>query len=148
MTTRWGRHALGLLLMGLIYGACTKVYYDRNAPGQNTSVSPTSPTPPAIVKDLIEFRIFGNVGLAPTSIKFTNTVDGLTIVPSAGLPYVASVNSVESSVFLYVEAQATPLTIVPGTLQVQIYVNGRLFREGYATGLSTIVASASGTFRR
>jgi|SRR5262245_2800031 len=139
---------LGLVLL-LIATSCTKVYYDRDRASTSSTASPTSPSPtPTITKDQIEFRVFGNVGLAPTSIKFTNTVDGLTIVPGAGLPYVATVTSVESSVFLYVEAQATPASIAPGTLQVQIYVNGRLFREGYATGLSTIVASASGTYRR
>ncbi len=69
------------------------------------------------------------------------------MLSTASLPYLATVKSTDASVFLYVEAQALSL-VQTSTLQVQTYVDGRLFREGYASGLGPLVASASGTFRR
>lgn len=143
------RRALALAVVCFTLSACTKVYYDKARDQTGTSVSPTAPTPTPtpVVANQIEFRIFGNVGLAPVLIKYTNTIDGLTVLSTASLPYLATVKSTDASVFLYVEAQALSL-VQTSTLQVQTYVDGRLFREGYASGLGPLVASASGTFRR
>ncbi len=136
---------IGILLALLT--SCTRVYYDRSRDTSTTSVSPTSPTPaPTVQTDRIEFRVFGsNVG--PVLIRFTNALDGLTVLSAASLPYVATVSSKEASIFLYAEASAVS-TATTGSLQVQVFVNGTLFREGSAAGLGALLATASGTFRQ
>lgn len=131
-------------LLILLFTGCTKIYNDRDG---GSSGSPTSPTPTG---DEIEYRVQGNVGLSLTAIKFTNSVDGTTILTAASLPFVARVVSTERQIFLLLEANATPSTLGGSTpvLQAQIFVNGRLFREGNAVGFTTLTATASGTWRR
>lgn len=141
MTQSWRRIAIGIGV-ALALAGCTRVY------NQGAPTGPTVTTPPAETADKIEFRVFGNVGAAPVLIKFTNTVDGLSVLSSASLPYVATIQSEESSIFLYLEASALSGLLSGGTLQVQIYVNGRLFREGFASGIATLTATAAGTYRR
>ena len=111
----------------------------------------TAPSPvptPAPVADVIEFRVFGNPGPVPVLIKFTNSIDGASVLTTVSLPYIATVRSLDASIFLDVEATAVPLVVAGSSLQVQIYVNGRLFREAVATGISPLTVVASGTFRR
>jgi len=108
-----------------------------------------SPTPtPTPVADTIEFRIFGQVGVAPVLIKYTNSIDGSSILSAASLPYIVSIKSLEASIFLDLEASAAPLVGAGSSLQAQIYVNGRLFREATASGVTPLSVSASGTWRR
>jgi hypothetical protein len=133
-----------LCLLALV-SSCTRIYNERDR--SSASTPPTAPTP-AVVVDVIEFRVFGNVGGAPVFIKYTNSVDGLTTATAATLPYVATVRSDDSFIFLYLEASAVSAAIQLGTLQVQIYVNGKLFREGFASGFASLLATASGTYRR
>jgi len=134
------------LILIVAAAGCTKVY--NSQPVVQNPVSPT--TTPATPADLIEFRVFGVVGNAPVAIKYTDSVDGLTAAAAASLPYVATVRSADDFIFLYLEAQSSPTTLlVTPNLQVQIYVNGKLFREGFASGSAvTLVATAAGTFRR
>ena len=136
------------LLIGAIAASCTRVYYDRSRDTTTTSASPTSPTPtpPTVKTDKIEFRVFGS-GVGPVLIRFTNALDGLTVLSAASLPYVATVRSDEASIFLYAEASAIS-TVTTGSLQVQVFVDGVLFREGSASGLGPLLATASGTFRQ
>lgn len=128
----------------MLTSSCTRIYNERD---RSTTTTPTAPTP-AVVVDVIEFRVFGNVGGAPVFIKYTNSVDGLTTATAATLPYVATVRSDDPFIFLYLEASATSGAIQVGTLQCQIYVNGKLFREGFASGFASLLATASGTYRR
>src|SRR5262245_16675911 len=146
--TRRSRLLLFVVLAALL-GGCTKIYgdgYSKNNGGTATPPTAPTPTPPTVTADTIEFRVFGNVGLAPVLIKYTNSVDGLSVLATASLPYIATVKSTDLSLFLYIEAGSTP-TITTAVLQVQIYVNGRLFREGYASGIGPLSAIASGTYR-
>lgn len=132
--------AFGLLLV--FAASCTKVYNQRER-----SASITTPTP--VTEDVIEFRVLGNVTV-PVTIRHSNSLDGLTVNAGASLPYYAAIRSTDDSIFLLLEANitagATPPT-VPPVVQVQIFVNGRVFRESYATG-ATLQAQASGTYRR
>jgi hypothetical protein len=123
---------------------CTACGHDHTAPP--IAATPTAPT----TADTIEYRVSGNVGGAPVLIKYTNSIDGLTVLPADGLPYVASVRSSDDAVFLFLEASANAVTAVGVTplLQVSIVINGRVFRDAYATGFGPIVATASGTWRR
>jgi hypothetical protein len=120
-------------------GICTKTY----------NYAAPSPVPtPTPVADVIEFRVFGNPGPVPVLIKFTDSIDGASVLTTVSLPYIATIKSLDASIFLDVEASAVPLVVTGSSLQAQIYVNGRLFREAVATNITPLVVSASGTFRR
>src|SRR5262245_20196159 len=116
-----------LLVVVLAAVSCTKIYNIRDR-----DPSPTSPSATPAPADRIEFRAFGNTGGAPVTIRFTNGIDGLTVQVANSLPYVADISSTEASIFLSLEGSAlVPVLFQPyGILQVQIFTNGRLFREG------------------
>jgi len=124
---------LSLLLLG-----CAKTTIENPNSPTNTT------TTPAVKTDNIEFRIFGQGLLLPATIRFIDPLNGLTIV-TASPPYFAAVSNTDNSVFLFCEAQATGFSTA--SLQVQIFVNGKLFREAAQFG-STLDVIASGTFRR
>ena len=145
--TRRSRLALLLLVVAALAG-CTRVYYDRSQSSSTATATPTAPTPtPAVVTDVIEYRIFGTVGASIVTIKYTNSIDGLTVLSTASLPYVASIRSTDAAVFLYCEASAQSL-LPTAVLQAQIYVNGKLFREAFSSGVGPLSSIASGTYRR
>lgn len=123
-------------------GICAKTYNYNLAP---SPVPTPTPTP---VADVIEFRVFGNVGAVPVLVKWTSSIDGASVLTTISLPYLATLKSLDASIFLDVEASAVPLVVAGSSLQAQIYVNGRLFREAIATGVTPLTVSASGTFRR
>jgi hypothetical protein len=130
-----------LLAIASTAGVCTRTtnYYTNPSP---------IPIPTAPTADTIEFRVFGNPGAVPVLIKFTNSIDGATAITAVSLPYVATVRSTEAAIFLDVEASAVPLIASTASLQAQIYVNGKLFREAIAIGVSPLTVSAAGTWRR
>jgi len=109
------------------------------------------------VADVIEFRVFGNVGSnVPVFVKYTNSQDGLTALTTISLPYVASVRNLADSIFLDLEATSTPACgcvssccpLSGSYLQAQVFVNGKLFREAFASNISPLQVTANGTFRR
>jgi len=119
--------------------SCTKVY---TQPSDNTTTTTIIQVPTA---DTIEFRVFGSNPFGPIQVKHIDPLNGLTLTTTS-LPYFASVQSRESSDFLFLEASGFGASNT-STLQVQIFVNGKLFREAGSIGLN-LFASASGTFRR
>src|SRR4051812_12091496 len=126
------RHTFVRLLLALAIvvasGGCTKVY---NSP---TSPDPT-PTPEGKRKaDKIEFRVFGQQLTGPISIRHTDPINGLTLY-NGGVPYFASVTSTQDTIFLVIEATGFG-TFSSSGLQVQIFVNGALFREAFSQGFS------------
>jgi hypothetical protein len=132
-----------IITVALLTLGCAKVE-NPNAPSSDRPGSTTTTTVPVVTKDNIEFRVFGSGLLLPANIRFIDPLNGLTIV-TASPPYFAGVQSTDSSVFLFCEAQATAFST--GNLQVQIFVNGKLFREAAQFG-SNLDVIASGTFRR
>jgi len=130
--------ALSLILVMLC--ACTKVY----VPTAPTTSTPP-PATPAPTLDKIEFRVFGSEVASPVTITYIDPLNGTTII-NGSLPYFAEVTNANSSVFLFLSAQTFGFNS-SSSLQVQIFVNGQLFREDSITGF-TLLAQASGTFRR
>ena len=115
--------------------------------GDDTLINnPNEPSP--VKKNKVEFRVFGsNLANTQVTIRHTNSVDGMTNFTGL-VPYLASFDSEDESIFLYLEATATPFSTFPTpTLQVQVFVDGKLFREGAAQGFS-LYAQAAGTYRR
>lgn len=132
------RVTLVILLVLPLYLSCTKVYNE-------TSKTPTSPTQTTKVPDKIEFRVFGIQLFQPVVIKHTDPINGLSLY-SGGVPYLATISSKDESIFLFIDASGTGQSNT-SNLQVQIFVNGKLFREAFSQGF-TVAASASGTYRR
>jgi hypothetical protein len=87
---------------------------------------PTLPPPPK--SDIVEFRVVGN--FPSVQIKYRTPLDGTSQV-TTGLPWSTFVRMVKGPVFLSIEVQAKSESLGPGAsfLQVQIFVNGILFRE-------------------
>jgi hypothetical protein len=127
----------------LAVAACTKVE-NPTAPS-HTLTPPATSTPPTPGTDRIEYVIQGANLISVATIRFADPREGLTLTTSS-LPYVATVTNTDPTAFLYVEASAFGATTI-STLQVQIFVNGKIFREAATTGLN-LFASASGTFQR
>ncbi len=134
------------MAIALVTAGCTTV----NTPSTTIPATTTAPTPPVVAPDVIEYRVFGDVGSSTVQIRYTDSINGLTVLPAASLPYVARVTSTAASLFVLLEATAQgPLVYTtPAVLQVQIVINGVMFREGFATGYSVLSATASGTWRR
>lgn len=141
---------VALVVAAVAAVGCTRVYNQLPATGLSTMTAPsTTPTP-----DTIEFRVFGAIGSALATIRYTDSINGLTVQSAASLPYLARITSTQPQIFLLLDAsvpasmQLVDGVVQPADLQVQIFVNGTLFREGYATGVSALDATAEGTWRR
>jgi hypothetical protein len=106
---------------------------------------PTAPTPEVL--STIEFRVIGNAN--SVRIRHVNPVDGLTQVTTV-LPYVVSLQT--DQVVMFLSLDVTPISYPVGTftpfLSAQIFVNGRLFREGSSADLLLTPISVSGTWRK
>ena len=131
------RRLLLLLPLFLIGGCnlcgCTKIYQDASK-----DVSPTAPTPVVPVSHLVEFRVTGTV--QTVTVNSSDTQDGIETIQS-NLPWFRQQKIFQDS-FLYLDASSFDF----GQLHVQIYVDGQLFRESFATGFSPKVA-ISGQYR-
>jgi hypothetical protein len=130
-----------ILLLALLISlsGCTKVYENPNSP----TPLPSTPTP--VSNTRIEFRVNGSSTTA--RIRYTNAVDGTTQVVTS-LPYVTAITTVDSSMFLTLEATPVSYTYTPNPfMSVQIFVNGTLFREAVSNDL-LITLSVAGTWRK
>ena len=129
-----------LAALALVSASCSKASAD-NTPGP---IPMTSPTPlPATTA--IEFRVLGDVGNVPVKVSWSDPVDGTTLAPSVSLPYLATVSMKDTEAYLTLSAQAN--AVYGGTLQVQIIVAGRVFREDFESGAGALTASVGGTWR-
>lgn len=135
------RLVLSLLLISVL--GCTKVI---EAPTSPSSTTTTTTTPPPVITDKIDFRVFGVQLFNPINIQYTDPVNGTTFV-SGTTPYFVTVSSKQNDVFLFIEARGFGTNSQASTLQVQIFVNGILFREGISSG-ATLLAQAAGTYHR
>jgi hypothetical protein len=138
---------LGLLAIVPIASGCdgdTTVIYP---PGGGNPLAPSPPgTPPTQIRDRIEFRVLGNATAA--HVRHTTSFDGGTQV-TTGLPYLANFDSTASSVFLSLDATPTsfPFSVAYPFMQVQIFVNGTLFRETSSSDFFLTTISVNGTWR-
>jgi len=127
---------LSVLMAALVLSAgCVRDNTITTAKDQN----PNSPTPivPVVVTHTVEYRVLGTVNSA--TITASNSQEGMEITTSA-LPWFESIK-ITKDTFLYLDAQSFEF----GTVQVQIYVDGVIFREAFSNGFSPKIA-VSGTF--
>ena len=114
---------------------------------RGTEVPRATTTVPVTQSSRIEFRVAGNATSA--RVRFTNAQDGTTILTTT-LPYVTTITTTESSMFISLEATpiSYPFSTTAPFMAVQIFVNGSLFREAIAEDYSYSTISVSGTWRR
>jgi hypothetical protein len=139
-------HKAIAFVLCLFLVSCQNIFDgDDDKNGRDRSNSPTNPSP-LLDRDTIEFRVFGAQLLnAFVTIRHTNSLDGQTNYVGT-VPYGFTFQNSEEFIFLYIEATAVP-SLVGANLQVQIYVNGRIFREASSQGF-TLYSQAFGTYRR
>lgn len=126
-----------LLILPLLFAlGCNDVNTTNNKDDNGNPVSPTT----ILKKHTVDFRVTGDAVIA--HIVLNNSLDGQQTIDTT-LPWSQSLK-ITTDTFLYLEAQSDHV----GTMHVQIFVDGVLFREAStdATGFST-KAIASGTFR-
>lgn len=147
-----------LFLLGLaplIASACADSYDCGSTPENSEDrrrqllecESPTAPTPvPTPTPNSIEFRVLGDIVLDPgtngVEIQYGSTEEGTSRILST-LPWFLTTRTLRDSLFIVLNASGTGF----GVLQVQIIVNGQLFREASASGFNPRVA-VSGLFSK
>jgi hypothetical protein len=130
-----------VLLLALLV-SCSRTYIqpsDTNTGQQQTVVK--------VIHDQIDFRVLGNA--LGAKVRYSNTLDGLLQINTT-LPFQISIDSIKDSIFLSLEATPTGFsgaTFSP-FIEVQIFVNGNLFREASSSSVFLDTVSISGTYRR
>jgi len=130
------------VLAVLTNAACTKNYFLQNKSSSDSSTAPT-PTP---TTHTIEYRVLGTV--QNVEIKaFAPNQDG-TLLANTQPPWSIDYRTTVTSAFLFISATSNDA----GTLQVQIWIDGKFFREAVVSqefAFQTpngIIAAISGTF--
>jgi len=112
---------------------------------QSPTPEPT-PVPPPVQPINIEFRVLGDIqfdfGFNGAEIQFGSTQEGTARLTST-LPWFSSTKTLRESLFLVLNASATGF----GYMQVQIIVNGELFREASVSGFNPKL-SVTGLFSK
>lgn len=129
---------LKVLSVLLLLTSCTRVYVPNN------NSNPLNPS--SITGTKIEYRVTGNASQA--RVKHSNDIDGITQVVTA-LPYIQSFNVDGNNIFVTLEAAPLlyPATVSFPFTTVQIFIDGKVFREAASADWSTPI-SISGTYRR
>jgi len=122
-----------VLSMAVSNISCVK---DNNFGDRGAPANPASPEP-VIVSHLVEFRVTGTVNLC--TITASDTQEGMSII-TTGLPWFQSFKITQDT-FLYLDAISDDF----GVVHVQIFVDGKLFREAVANGFNPKLA-VSGEF--
>jgi hypothetical protein len=114
----------------------------------NPTPAPTPLPPPVPTLNVFEFRVLGDAD-GVVEIRYGTTQEGTTIL-SSQTPWFVTVRTIQTSSFLTLTARRVldPFDPAPRAvfLQVQIVVNGVVFREASAIGLEP-VAAISGLYQ-
>jgi hypothetical protein len=130
------------LLALLSLTACNRIYVPSTSPSQVDTTTVVK-----VIHDQIDFRVLGNA--LGAKVRYSNTLDGLLQINTT-LPFQISIDSIKDSIFLSLEATPTGFsgaTFSP-FIEVQIFVNGNLFREASSSSVFLDTVSISGTYRR
>jgi len=129
-----------LLSLALVVSLATACSNDAN--GQRDPLNPSAPTPPtpppATLR--IDYRVTGDI--PNTQITFFTATQGTTEVKT-DLPWTISYTSNDLHPFLFLAGETPNDNFTNGSIDVQIFVNGVLFREARGSGF-VISVSASG----
>ena len=119
------------LLLGLLLGFA--IACDDNTLRPE---APTAPDPPGPAPVRIEYRVNGSIrGL---DVTYSNASQGTTFV-TADPPWFTTFDTTRARTFVYLSATAPDDNTIAGPLVAQIFVNGELFREATARGVTPTV---------
>jgi hypothetical protein len=123
-----------MMPIALLFGgtACVR----DNTVEVKSPANPAAPEP-VIISHLVEYRVTGTVNLC--TITASDTQEGMSII-TTGLPWFQSFKITQDT-FLYLDAISDDF----GVVHVQIFVDGKLFREAVANGFNPKLA-VSGEF--
>ena len=122
-----------LLPVLLLLASCSDD--DRRGLRDPPTEEPT-PIPPAPTPLRIDYRVTGTI--PNTQITYFSSSQGTTQT-TTDLPWFLSYQTTDPSTFVYLAAAAPADNVLDGTLVVQIFVGGVLFREARASGLTPSV---------
>ncbi len=128
-----------IVLVSVLAMSCAEVENDKIT---NEPSNPTAPTPITPITSNIEFRVSGNVVNA--DIRYTSPEEGTTFTTSY-VPWQAKTRTPDQQFFVHVEAQGLGNGFSEETIQAQIIIDGRVFRESIVRGFLPKV-TVSGTY--
>src|SRR4029434_8689257 len=114
---------------------------DSNRADLRDTPTTPAPTPLPIPATLtVAYRVTGTI--PNTQITYFSSIQGTTQVRT-DLPWAVSYQTTDLHPFLYLAAEQPLDNFTDGSLVVQVFVNGVLFREARGSGF-TIAVAASG----
>jgi hypothetical protein len=125
------RRLLCCLLVPLAFGC------ESNTERPPDPILAPTPVPVVAPPTRIEYRVTGT--LPNAAITYVSSTQGTTQVTTQ-LPWFLSYQTTQPATFVYLSADADPFNATEGTLIVQVYVDGVLFREARARGFTPSVA--------
>lgn len=127
------RRLLGIALAGILSLSCQGGVRARR------DATPV-PTPVVILPKPVEvsYRVTGTIRNA--HITYFSSVQGTTQVITDLPWFLGYTTPRDNSVFVYLSAEAPFDNILDGSLQVQIFIDGQLFREARSSGSTPSVA--------
>lgn len=124
----------------LLVAACDR---DGGRLGLRDPVGAAAPTPPVVPALLrIDYRVLGTI--RNTKITYFSAIQGTTQTIT-DLPWAVSYQTTNQRTFVYLAAEAPLDNFVEGSLVVQIFVDGILFREARGSGFQPSVAVSGET---
>jgi hypothetical protein len=134
------RHRLLSVVLLLVVAACDR---EGGRLGLRDPVGGAAPTPPvAPVLLRIDYRVIGTI--RNVKITYFSAIQGTTQTIT-DLPWAISYQTANMRTFVYLAAEAPLDNVVEGSLIVQIFLNGMLFREARGSGFQPSVAVSGET---
>ena len=128
--------ALAVVVLALLAPACS----DNTGRGVRESpAGPTLPPPPAPATLSVSYRVTGTI--PNTRITYFSSLQGTTQL-TTDLPWTVNYSTTDLHPFLYLAAESPVDNVDDGSLVVQIFVNGVLFREARGAGFTVAVAAS------
>ena len=123
-----------LLVVGMLVTSCED--HGRRGLRDPPFADPT-PIPPLPEPLRIEYRVLG-VDVRSVAITYFTSTQG-TAETTTDLPWFLSYQTRDASTFVYLAAEAPMSGVGEGSLIVQIFVDGVLFREARSSGFAPSV---------
>jgi len=125
---------VAVVCLSLLAAACAN---DGN--GLRAPLAPSPPPAPPPAPTVIEYRVTGTI--PGTRITYFSSTQGTTQV-TTDLPWSLSYTAGAGPAFVYLAAEAPLDNFTEGTLVVQIFVGGVLFREARGSGFVIAIAAS------
>jgi len=131
-----------LLLVALVVAAgCSS---DNPRATRDPLIAPTPLPTPVPQPTHVEYRVTGTI--RDVTITYSNSVQGTTQV-TTDLPWFVAFDTFTPTTFVYLQADAPKENVDEGSLLVQIFVDGAIFREARAFGFVPSVAASGEVVR-